>query len=73
MSQQSLNGCVVLGGEIGHAGGEPLARCVEDRLARLSPLRTEIRPASLGGAAILTSALLAARGAAQQDLFTPGA
>ncbi|WP_267245338.1 ROK family transcriptional regulator [Streptomyces sp. PR69] len=66
-------GCVVLGGEIGHAGGEPLARRVEARLAELSPLHTEVRPASLGGRAILSGALLAARDAAQDDLFTPGA
>ncbi|WP_406859686.1 ROK family transcriptional regulator [Streptomyces sp. HUAS MG47] len=66
-------GCVVLGGENGHAGGAALAARVEDRLARLSPLRTEVRATALGGGAVLRGALLAARDAAQDDLFGPGA
>ncbi|MFD9224033.1 ROK family transcriptional regulator [Streptomyces sp. NPDC060064] len=66
-------GCVVLGGEVGHAGGAELAARVEARLAELSPLRTEIRAGRLGGAAVLSGALLAAREAAQDELFAPGA
>ncbi|MFG2333883.1 ROK family transcriptional regulator [Streptomyces sp. NPDC048604] len=66
-------GCVVLGGENGHAGGAALAARVEDRLARLSPLRTEVRATALGDGAVLRGALLAARDAAQDDLFGPGA
>ncbi|GAA3369142.1 ROK family transcriptional regulator [Streptomyces sannanensis] len=66
-------GCVVLGGEIGHAGGEALAARVEARLASLSPLRTEVRAAALGGEAVLRGALFAARDAAQEELFAPGA
>lgn len=62
-------GCVVLGGEIGHAGGPGLASRVEHRLAALSPLRTEVRPGTLGGRAVLRGALLTARDAAQDDLF----
>ncbi|MFJ6631346.1 ROK family transcriptional regulator [Streptomyces sp. NPDC091376] len=64
-------GCVVLGGEIGHAGGSALASRVEARLATLSPVSTEIRPAALGGEAILRGALLTARDAAQAELFAP--
>ncbi|MFD9970119.1 ROK family transcriptional regulator [Streptomyces sp. NPDC059011] len=64
-------GCVVLGGEIGYAGGAALAGRVEARLAALSPLRTGIRPTELGGAAVLRGALLAARDAAQADVFAP--
>ncbi|MEV0965188.1 ROK family transcriptional regulator [Streptomyces sp. NPDC049910] len=64
-------GCVVLGGEIGYAGGAALATRVEARLAVLSPLRTGIRPTGLGGEAVLRGALLAARDAAQADLFAP--
>lgn len=64
-------GCVVLGGEIGHAGGTALASRVEARLATLSPVSTEIRPAALGGEAILRGALLTARDAAQAELFAP--
>ncbi|MGW0336946.1 ROK family transcriptional regulator [Streptomyces sp. NPDC003011] len=64
-------GCVVLAGEIGRAGGEVLARRVQDRLARLSPLPTEVRPSVLGGGAVLRGALLTARDQAQDDLFAP--
>lgn len=32
-------GCVVLGGEVGRAGGAVLAARVEERLARMSPFR----------------------------------
>ncbi|NUK23860.1 ROK family protein [Streptomyces lunaelactis] len=66
-------GCVVLGGEVGHAGGTELATRVEARLAELTPLRTEVRAGELGGAAVLSGALLTAREAAQDELFAPGA
>jgi predicted NBD/HSP70 family sugar kinase len=62
-------GCVVLGGEVGHAGGAELAARVESRLAALSPLHTEVRAGKLGGAAVLSGALITAREAAQDDLF----
>ncbi|MCX4968144.1 ROK family transcriptional regulator [Streptomyces sp. NBC_00654] len=65
-------GCVVLAGEVGHAGGAGLAQRVEERLAGMSPLRTEVRAGSLGGAAVLRGALLTAREAAQDALFAPG-
>ncbi|WP_225836662.1 ROK family transcriptional regulator [Streptomyces sp. NK08204] len=64
-------GCVVLGGEIGQAGGPALAVRVEDRLRRMSPLVTEVRPSSLGGTAVLRGALLTARERAQDELFAP--
>ncbi|WP_329393730.1 ROK family transcriptional regulator [Streptomyces lydicus] len=64
-------GCVVLGGETGRAGGEALAGRVADRLARLSPLRTAVRAGTVGGRAVLRGAVLAARDAAQNELFTP--
>ncbi|MCX4587993.1 ROK family transcriptional regulator [Streptomyces sp. NBC_01481] len=64
-------GCVVLGGEVGHAGGAELAARVESRLAGLSPLRTEVRAGELGGTAVLSGALLTAREAAQNELFSP--
>jgi hypothetical protein len=44
---------------------------VEQRVARLSPLRTEVRAGVLGGAAVLRGALLTARDSAQEDLVTP--
>ncbi|WP_405557199.1 ROK family transcriptional regulator [Streptomyces sp. NBC_01171] len=64
-------GCVVLGGEIGQAGGEVLATRVGARLKRMSPLATEVRAGTLGGAAVLRGALLTARDRAQDDLFAP--
>ncbi|MBC9718484.1 ROK family transcriptional regulator [Streptomyces sp. TRM66268-LWL] len=62
-------GCVVLGGEIGCAGGPELARRVEERVAAISPLRTQVRAGELGGGAVLRGALLAAQEAAQDALF----
>ncbi|WP_330456664.1 ROK family transcriptional regulator [Streptomyces sp. NBC_00820] len=66
-------GCVVLGGEIGQAGGVVLAGLVEERLRRMSPLVTEVRGSTLGGAAVLRGALLTARDRAQDELFAPAA
>ncbi|MEV6835954.1 ROK family protein [Streptomyces sp. NPDC051133] len=62
-------GCVVLGGEVGQAGGAALARRVEERLRRMSPLATEVRASGLGGGAVLRGALLTARERAQDELF----
>ncbi|MFI8188789.1 ROK family transcriptional regulator [Streptomyces sp. NPDC085946] len=64
-------GCVVLGGEVGQAGGERLAARVRERVARMSPLPTEVRPGALGGGAVLRGALLTARDRAQDELFAP--
>ncbi|WNI25912.1 ROK family transcriptional regulator [Streptomyces sp. ITFR-16] len=64
-------GCVLLAGEVGHAGGEALAARVEERLAMMSPLRTEVRAGTLGGTAVLRGAVLVAREAAQDALFAP--
>ncbi|MFI8087036.1 ROK family transcriptional regulator [Streptomyces sp. NPDC086080] len=62
-------GCVVLGGEIGQAGGEALAARVRERLAVMSPLPADVRPSTLGGGAVLRGALLTARDQAQDELF----
>ncbi|WP_416974659.1 ROK family protein [Streptomyces sp. 4F14] len=62
-------GCVVLGGEIGQAGGDVLAGKVEKRIRRMAPLATEVRAGGLGGGAVLRGALLTAREAAQDELF----
>ncbi|MGW4876746.1 ROK family transcriptional regulator [Streptomyces sp. NPDC004262] len=64
-------GRVVLGGEIGAAGGDALATRVEERLRRMSPLATEVRASALGGEAVLRGALLTARERAQDELFAP--
>ncbi|GAA2156446.1 ROK family transcriptional regulator [Kitasatospora kazusensis] len=62
-------GCVVLGGEIGRAGGPVLARLVERRLSGFSPLRTEVRVGAAGGGAVLAGAVLTAGDAARRDIF----
>ncbi|WP_407554186.1 ROK family transcriptional regulator [Streptomyces sp. Pv4-95] len=64
-------GCVVLGGEIGCGGGDVLAGRVAGHLARMSPLRTDVRAGTVGGRAVLRGAVLAARDAAQAELFAP--
>jgi predicted NBD/HSP70 family sugar kinase len=64
-------GCVVLGGEVGQAGGVALATRVQERVRRISPLATEVRASALGGGAVLRGALLTARERAQDDLFAP--
>ncbi|GGX08575.1 ROK family transcriptional regulator [Streptomyces lomondensis] len=64
-------GCVVLGGEVGQAGGAVLAARVQDRIARMTPLPTEVRATTLGGGAVLRGALLTARDRAQEELFAP--
>lgn len=63
-------GCVVLGGELGRAGGPALAALVARRLTALSPVPTEVRASTLGDPAVLTGARLAARESAQSVLFT---
>ncbi|MGA4843183.1 ROK family transcriptional regulator [Streptomyces sp. G45] len=62
-------GCVILGGELGREGGAALAGRVAERVAAMSPLRTEVRASALGGAAVLRGALLTARDAAQEEIF----
>lgn len=62
-------GCVVLGGEVGQAGGDELADRVARRLRRMAPLPTAVRPGVLGGGAVLRGALLTARESAQEELF----
>ncbi|MGW4380496.1 ROK family transcriptional regulator [Kitasatospora sp. NPDC004531] len=62
-------GCVVLGGEIGQAGGAELAARVERRLALLSPLATEVRAGTAGGGAVLAGAVLTAGDAVRRELF----
>ena len=64
-------GCLVLGGEVGQAGGDELAARVAERVRRMSPLSTEVRASALGGSAVLRGALLTARDRAQDELFAP--
>ena len=62
-------GCLVLGGEIGQAGGPELAGRVEHHLTQLSPLATEVRAGTAGGGAVLAGAVLTAGDAVRRELF----
>ncbi|SFC90480.1 ROK family protein [Streptomyces aidingensis] len=62
-------GCVVLGGEVGRAGGNVLAGKVRRRLAEMSPMRTEVRASTVEGSPVLGGALLTALDAARRELF----
>ncbi|QES51126.1 ROK family transcriptional regulator [Streptomyces venezuelae] len=62
-------GCVILGGELGRAGGPALADRVARRLAGLTPVPTAVRATALGDPAVLAGARLAARDAAQEVVF----
>ncbi|WP_405874928.1 ROK family transcriptional regulator [Streptomyces sp. NBC_00005] len=64
-------GRLVLGGEVGQAGGDELAARVAERVRRMSPLPTEVTASVLGGGAVLRGALLTARDRAQDELFAP--
>jgi predicted NBD/HSP70 family sugar kinase len=64
-------GQVVLAGEVGQAGGAALAERVAGRLARLTPLRTLVRPTAVDQAPVLRGAVITAMDAAQDALFAP--
>ncbi|WP_101256063.1 ROK family transcriptional regulator [Streptomyces barkulensis] len=64
-------GCVVLGGEVGRAGGRPLAERVAGRLAGMSPLATEVLCGTVEGSPVLGGGLVTALDAARRELFSP--
>ncbi|MBN3929641.1 ROK family transcriptional regulator [Streptomyces verrucosisporus] len=64
-------GCVVLGGEVGRAGGQPLAERVAGRLAGMSPLATEVLCGTVEGSPVLGGGLVTALDAARRELFNP--
>ncbi|MDX6356609.1 MAG: hypothetical protein QOF98_3512, partial [Streptomyces sp.] len=64
-------GRLVLAGEVGQGGGSVLAARVSERLARISPLRTEVLVTAVEGGPILRGAVIMAMDAAQEALFAP--
>jgi predicted NBD/HSP70 family sugar kinase len=62
-------GLVVLGGEVGLAGGELLAGHVAAEVGRISPARPEVVPTGVNGGPVLRGAILAAVDRARADLL----
>ena len=60
---------VVLGGEVGQAGGEALARRVSAEVSRICPVTPDIVPTAGADAPVLRGALLAAVDQARADLL----
>jgi predicted NBD/HSP70 family sugar kinase len=62
-------GLVVLGGEVGRAGGEALAARVGDEVARICLARPRVVPTAVPGEPVLRGAMLAALGQARAALL----
>lgn len=62
-------GLVVLGGEVGLAGGELLAGKVAAEVGRISPARPEVVPTGVSGGPVLRGAILAAVDQARAGLL----
>ncbi len=62
-------GVVVLGGDLGRAGGRPLADAVEQRLAVVCPVPTRVRTTAVPGNPILTGAVATALDRARGALW----
>ncbi|MFI0373875.1 ROK family transcriptional regulator [Actinomadura sp. 1N219] len=62
-------GLVILGGDLGRAGGDRLAGLVAERLGRMSPASTEVRPSGVEGDTVLRGAVLTALDLARDDVF----
>ncbi|MEV0196639.1 ROK family transcriptional regulator [Nonomuraea sp. NPDC050691] len=62
-------GLVVLGGEVGHAGGRALTARVEEAVARICPVRPQVTTSTLEGNPVLRGAVLAALQQAREEIF----
>jgi predicted NBD/HSP70 family sugar kinase len=62
-------GLVVLGGEVGLAGGAALADLVAAEVGRISPAKPEVVPTAVSGKPVLRGAILAAVDAARAELL----
>jgi predicted NBD/HSP70 family sugar kinase len=60
---------VVLGGEVGQAGGNALASRVSAEVSRISPVTPDVVPTAVPDAPVLRGALLAAVSQARADLL----
>jgi predicted NBD/HSP70 family sugar kinase len=62
-------GLVVLGGDVGRAGGAALADLVGTQIGRISPARPEVVPTAVTGGPVLRGAILAAVDQARAELL----
>jgi predicted NBD/HSP70 family sugar kinase len=62
-------GLVVLGGDVGRAGGTELASRVANEVGRISPARPDVVPTAVDGAPVLRGAILAAVDQARAELL----
>src|SRR5215472_15636397 len=62
-------GLVVLGGEVGLAGGEPLASRVAAEVGRICPARPRVVPTGVSGGPVLRGAILAAVDRARAEVL----
>jgi predicted NBD/HSP70 family sugar kinase len=63
-------GLVVISGELGRAGGAPLARRIEQAVARMCPTRPRVTVTEVDGNPVLRGALYAALEQAREDVFS---
>src|ERR671914_540280 len=63
-------GLVVISGELGKAGGEPLTRRIEQTVARMCPTRPRVMVTEVDGNPVLRGALFAALEQAREDIFS---
>lgn len=64
---------VVISGRLGRAGGDELARLIEDAVGRICPTRPRVVPSRVKGNAVLRGALLAALDRARDEVFSASA
>ncbi|MGP3957228.1 ROK family transcriptional regulator [Nonomuraea sp. 3N208] len=63
-------GLVVLGGEVGHAGGRALTSRVEEAVAKICPVRPHVATSTVEGNPVLRGAVLAALQQAREEIFS---
>ncbi len=61
---------VVLAGDVGSAGGDRLARRVQEQVARLAPVSPRVVVTEVPGEPVLQGALLTALEATREEVFT---
>ncbi|MBW8483601.1 ROK family transcriptional regulator [Actinomadura parmotrematis] len=66
-------GLVVLSGQLGRAGGRPLAARIERVVGRITPTRPTVEVTEVDGAPVLRGALHAALEQARDEVFSAGA